>query len=339
MFGFLGHFCLKKDHDGQSKGWGFLCFKHRKHAEKAARILREAAPRLRSRKLSIGDVRIWKTDSERHQIAIQSSKPSFNIPDDLSQYLEQAVGSNHNVFIGNLPQVVTKDELLSAFEAAGNILDCRIVRDSQGRCRGYGFVEFADAGSARRALGQKLVVNGRQLRLQYPDDRSLQQQEQASVQDDDTDTGDSQPLPTMISPDMTARRVDSTQRATSASQLDSPVTSITVKDHSGRHTSPPTGVHQYADCAPSIDLTDLIEDITPNLIDIAYSVFACGGMDVSATPVEVTKRVTSSAIVRTAVTRMLQAETMRCAGLLQPDLDQEEVRATQEEVDEDLIEF
>lgn len=57
------------------------------------------------------------------------------------------------VFVGNLPFGVTDEKLKEEFTRFGNVESARVVTDKHtGRSRGYGFVEFADQGSADASI-------------------------------------------------------------------------------------------------------------------------------------------------------------------------------------------
>ena len=74
-----------------------------------------------------------------------------------------------NIYVGNLPYSVDRDELREIFAAYGEVAAARIVNDREtGRSKGFGFVEMADDAQARQAIealngsdigGRKAVVN------------------------------------------------------------------------------------------------------------------------------------------------------------------------------------
>ena len=60
---------------------------------------------------------------------------------------------NTTVYVGNLPWKATEEDLLALFRQYGSIVDVRIIQDpATGRSRGYGFVEFDQAGSVQQVL-------------------------------------------------------------------------------------------------------------------------------------------------------------------------------------------
>ena len=72
-----------------------------------------------------------------------------------------------NIYVGNLPFSVSDEDLNRLFAQYGEVTTARVVRDPQGRSKGFGFVEMDDAGAAQaiQALnetdvqGRTVVVN------------------------------------------------------------------------------------------------------------------------------------------------------------------------------------
>lgn len=72
------------------------------------------------------------------------------------------------LYVGNLPNAMTEDELSSTFKAFGDIQSLHIIKDREtGRSRGFGFIEISDDG-ANKAIqelndseiqGRKIIVN------------------------------------------------------------------------------------------------------------------------------------------------------------------------------------
>jgi RNA recognition motif-containing protein len=58
-----------------------------------------------------------------------------------------------NIYVGNLLQESTEDELRQAFEAFGQVSSVKIITDRYtGDSRGFGFVEMPDHQEAKSAL-------------------------------------------------------------------------------------------------------------------------------------------------------------------------------------------
>ena len=74
-----------------------------------------------------------------------------------------------NIYVGNLPYSIDRDQLREIFAAYGDVAAARIVTDREtGRSKGFGFVEMADNAQAQAAIdalngsdigGRKAVVN------------------------------------------------------------------------------------------------------------------------------------------------------------------------------------
>jgi len=83
-----------------------------------------------------------------------------------------------NIYVGNLPYSIDRDELKDTFAAFGEVTTARIVTDREsGRSKGFGFVEMANDDEARKAIdslngqeigGRKAVVNEARPREERP---------------------------------------------------------------------------------------------------------------------------------------------------------------------------
>jgi cold-inducible RNA-binding protein len=79
-----------------------------------------------------------------------------------------------NIYVGNLPFNVQESDLRQLF-ADYDIDSASVITDREtGRSRGFGFVEIADAGQARRAIEQLdgHEMNGRRLSVNEARPRS-----------------------------------------------------------------------------------------------------------------------------------------------------------------------
>ena len=83
-----------------------------------------------------------------------------------------------NIYVGNLPYSVDRDELRGIFEKFGEVSAARVVSDREtGRSKGFGFVEMPDAAQAQAAIdalngneigGRKAVINEARPREERP---------------------------------------------------------------------------------------------------------------------------------------------------------------------------
>lgn len=59
----------------------------------------------------------------------------------------------NKIYVGNLPFQVTDQELDSEFQQYGQIKEVTLIRDRYtNECKGFGFITFTDADSAKQAL-------------------------------------------------------------------------------------------------------------------------------------------------------------------------------------------
>lgn len=68
------------------------------------------------------------------------------------------------IFVGRLDYATDEKSLERAFERYGKVIACRVVKDSKGKSRGYGFVEYkhrSDADEAYRSGNGRWVDNRR----------------------------------------------------------------------------------------------------------------------------------------------------------------------------------
>ena len=83
-----------------------------------------------------------------------------------------------NIYVGNLPYSIDRDELRATFATFGEVATARIVTDREtNRSKGFGFVEMPNDAEARKAIdalngqdlgGRKAVVNEARPREERP---------------------------------------------------------------------------------------------------------------------------------------------------------------------------
>merc|ERR1711937_21967 len=75
-----------------------------------------------------------------------------------------------HIFVGDLSQEITTNELKKHFEVFGDISEARVVRDSQtNRSKGYGFIAFVNKAAAARAIEEMnhKRIGGREVRTNW----------------------------------------------------------------------------------------------------------------------------------------------------------------------------
>jgi len=123
------------DSSGQSKGYGFVQFDNEESAQKAIEKLNGML--LNDKQVYVGPF-LRKQEREG---AIDKAK--FN-----------------NVFVKNLAESTTDDELKVIFGEFGTITSAVVMRDGDGKSKCFGFVNFENADDAARAVE---ALNGKKL--------------------------------------------------------------------------------------------------------------------------------------------------------------------------------
>jgi len=79
----------------------------------------------------------------------------------------------HRLYVGNIHFNVTEQDLQAVFEPFGELEFVQLQKDETGRSRGYGFVQFRDAGQAREALEKMngFDLAGRPIRVGLGNDK------------------------------------------------------------------------------------------------------------------------------------------------------------------------
>ncbi|KAE8230151.1 hypothetical protein CF326_g4857 [Tilletia indica] len=84
----------------------------------------------------------------------QTAGPLYPVPGSNLQFSSSAGTyiDPCNLFIKNIDPNIDSNQLFTTFKAFGRIVSARIMRDSDGNSRGFGFVSFTQAEEASRAL-------------------------------------------------------------------------------------------------------------------------------------------------------------------------------------------
>ncbi|KAF2294743.1 hypothetical protein GH714_015931 [Hevea brasiliensis] len=115
------------DFSGQSKGYGFVQFDNEESAQKAVEKLNGML--LNDKQVYVGPF-LRKQEREN-----ANDKTRFN-----------------NVFVKNLSEAITEDELKKIFGEFGTITSAVLMRDGDGKTKCFGFVNFENADDAARAV-------------------------------------------------------------------------------------------------------------------------------------------------------------------------------------------
>ncbi|KAI4386984.1 hypothetical protein MLD38_004853 [Melastoma candidum] len=127
--------CKVAEENGRSKGFGFVQFDSEESALKALNALHDTT--LEGKKIYVSK---FVKKSERH---LDCEEPKFT-----------------NLYVKNLEEDVTEDLLQEKFSAYGKVSNVVIMKDTWGKSRGFGFVNFEITEDAKKAVE---ALNGTQM--------------------------------------------------------------------------------------------------------------------------------------------------------------------------------
>ncbi|KAI3712264.1 hypothetical protein L1987_70815 [Smallanthus sonchifolius] len=146
-YGTITSAVVMRDADGNSKCFGFVNFEN---AEDAAR----AVDGLNGQKFDEKEWYVGKAQKKNERE--QELKQRFE------QSMKEAVDKSHglNLYIKNLDDTVSDENLKEFFAPFGSITSCKVMRDPNGTSKGSGFVSFSTSEEASRALSE---MNGKMI--------------------------------------------------------------------------------------------------------------------------------------------------------------------------------
>eukprot|EP00803_Ostreobium_quekettii_P009620 evm.model.scf_1149.2 EVM.evm.TU.scf_1149.2 scf_1149:23061-26682(-) len=156
-FGDITSSFLPRDNEGRLKGFGFVNF---------------ATPA--SSEIAISEMNGKEIDGARLYVAAAQKKAyrqaalSKRFAELKAQRQDAARG--RNIYVKNLPATVQDDDLERLFKRFGAITSAKVMRDSTGVSRGFGFACFADAQAAALCIAQmhgSPFPNGKHLYVAY----------------------------------------------------------------------------------------------------------------------------------------------------------------------------
>jgi hypothetical protein len=153
IFAPLGSFQLLTHDNGRSKGWGFLCFANERDAGRAYTYLLKARLMIRGLTLEIGhNVRTWGTTDANLARSIDRMLANTKPPTAPAEIKARIAKLSHSVFVGNLPEAVSKNDLHNLFADCGKIATAFVALSKNRQCLGYGFIDFNDREAAETAV-------------------------------------------------------------------------------------------------------------------------------------------------------------------------------------------
>ncbi|KAK3683903.1 RNA splicing factor Pad-1 [Podospora appendiculata] len=139
----------------RSKGVGYVEFKNEDSVT--------AALQLTGQKLLGIPVIVQMTEAEKNR-QVRTTESTGNHPNSIPF---------HRLYVGNIHFSITEQDIQNVFEPFGELEFVQLQKDDNGRSRGYGFVQFRDAGQAREALEKmnNFDLAGRPIRVGLGNDK------------------------------------------------------------------------------------------------------------------------------------------------------------------------
>jgi len=148
-FGEITSAKVMQDESSRSKGFGFVCFREAEEAEIAANTMNGMD--YGGRQLYVG--RAQKKNERQAELRERFERQK---QERMNRY-QQGV----NLYVKNLDDNVDDEKLKSEFSVFGNITSAKVMTDSNGRSKGFGFVCFSNPEEATKAVTEmngKIVV-------------------------------------------------------------------------------------------------------------------------------------------------------------------------------------
>lgn len=155
-FGSIASVFINKDEEGKSRGFGFVNFAEHSHAEKAL-------AELNGKSLEDAEGNSTELYVSKGQKRAERSREIKSKVDALQQE-KLAKFNGMNLFVKNLDESITEDNLRETFDKFGTITSAKIVRDEsiQGSpSKGFGYVCYSSPEEATRAVTE---LNGKIMR-------------------------------------------------------------------------------------------------------------------------------------------------------------------------------
>ncbi|KAL2229353.1 polyadenylate-binding protein 7 [Sesamum indicum] len=139
QFGKIVSLAVSKDDNGASRGFGFVNFENPDDAKRAVEALHGS--QLGSKVLYVARA---QKKSEREELLRRQFEEKRK-----EQILKYQAS---NVYVKNIDDDVTDDELKEHFSQCGTITSAKIMRDDKGVSKGFGFVCFSTPEEANKAV-------------------------------------------------------------------------------------------------------------------------------------------------------------------------------------------
>lgn len=151
-FGPTTSIALEKNEDGKLKGFGFVNFEDHEDAAKAVEELN--GTQFKDQELYVGR-------AQKKFERMQTLKKQY----EAARLEKMAKYQGVNLFVKNLDDSIDDDKLKEEFASFGTITSAKVMRNENGKSKGFGFVCFSSPEEATKAITEKnqQIVAGKPL--------------------------------------------------------------------------------------------------------------------------------------------------------------------------------
>ncbi|CAF0994711.1 unnamed protein product [Brachionus calyciflorus] len=157
-YGELTSVKIARDHSGKSLGYGFVNYKN---FEDAAKALKELTESDENNNTNNNNATQSEQQQEHKKLYVSIfQKKSDRLNKLKKQYEDKNLKKYYgiNLFVKNLDDKIDDDKLRREFTAFGQITSAKVMCDTSGRSKGFGFVCYSNSEEATRAVAE---MNGR----------------------------------------------------------------------------------------------------------------------------------------------------------------------------------
>lgn len=150
-FGEITSAVVQKDHDGKSKGFGFVCFASSEGAEAAVSSLNGKEIPPHNKPLYVGR-------------AQKKAEREAELRRKLDLIKAERINRNQgvNLYVKNLEDGIDDQRLQTEFSSYGTITSAKVMTDEKGQSKGFGFVCFSTPEEATKAvteMNNRIIVS------------------------------------------------------------------------------------------------------------------------------------------------------------------------------------
>lgn len=166
-FGAITSCTLMFDNDGNSKGFGYVCFKLHESAQQAVEALNKKELEPNTPPLFLA----------RHQKRAEREEEKRRFKEQRKREHNQRM-QNLNLYIKNIDESWTENELKTYFQSFGEIKSCKIMRDNREVSKGFGFICFSSPEESQRAVTEmhNKYISGKPLYVQFHQSKEVRRQ-------------------------------------------------------------------------------------------------------------------------------------------------------------------